>query len=119
MADSLYIQPGTLRHIVTIQASDTARDAAGQLNASWTPLLITRAAILSTASNSFRLSFSGNALASNSTALIQIRYPAVDVVPGQQVTFGDETYVVDATDDVQRRHRVLNLACTGLDVGSS
>jgi hypothetical protein len=35
------------------------------------------------------------------------------------VTFGDETYVVDATDDVQRRHRVLNLACTGLDVGSS
>ncbi len=116
--DPCVIQPGTLKHSVTIQAPATTRDAAGQLNAAWTPLLTTRAAILSTASNSFRFSFSGNALAANATDLIQMRYPDVSVVPGQQVIWGDQVYLINCVDDVQRRHRVLNLACTGLDTGS-
>lgn len=104
---------------MTIQAPSTSRDGAGQLNASWTPLLTTRAAILSTASNSFRFSFSGNALAANATDLFVLRYPNVSVVPGQQVVFGDQTYEITAVDDVQRRHRVLNLAVLGLDTGSA
>jgi SPP1 family predicted phage head-tail adaptor len=118
--DACQIQPGTLKHSITIQEPSTVRDSAGQLNASWTPLLTIRAAILSTASNSFRFSFSGNALASNATDLIQIRYPgeAVSIVPGQQVTFGDQVYEITATDNVQRRNRVLNLAVVGLDTGS-
>jgi SPP1 family predicted phage head-tail adaptor len=117
--DPCVIQPGTLKHIVSISAPSTTRDTAGQLNAEWSSLLTTRAAILSTASFSFKFSFAGNALASNATDLIQIRYPAVNVEPGMQVAFGDEQYIVNAVDDVQRRHRVLNMACTGLDISSS
>jgi SPP1 family predicted phage head-tail adaptor len=58
-------------------------------------------------------------LAANSTACIVIRFPAIDVVPGQQIQFEDETYEVQAVDDVQHRHRILNIACVGLDIGSS
>jgi head-tail adaptor len=117
--DACQIQPGTLKHSITIQEPSTSRDPAGQLNASWTTLLTTRAAILSTASNSFRFSFSDNALAANATDLIQMRWPSVAIVPGQQVVFGDQVYEVAAVDDVQRRHRVLNLAVVGLDTGSA
>jgi hypothetical protein len=47
-----------------------------------------------------------------------MRYPAVDIVPGMQVVWGDQAYLVQDVDDVQRRHRVLVLACVGVDVGS-
>ena len=117
--DPCVIQPGLLKHSITISEPATARDQAGQLNASWSPLLTTRAAILSTASMSFKLSFSNNALAANSTACIVIRFPVVDVVPGLQISFEDEVFEIQAVDDVQHRHRILNLACVGLDIGSS
>jgi SPP1 family predicted phage head-tail adaptor len=119
--DAAIVQPGTLKHLITISQPSQTRDSAGQLNSEWTPLLTTRAAILSTASQSFRWSFTNNALAANSTSCIVIRYPgaAIDIVPGLQIQFEDETFEVQAVDDVQHRHRVINLACVGLDVGSS
>jgi SPP1 family predicted phage head-tail adaptor len=67
------------------------------------------------------MSFSGNALAANATDLITIRYPGdyVDVVPGQQIQWGKQTYEISAVDDIQRRHRILNIAVVGLDIGSN
>lgn len=120
MPTPLYIPAGSLRHIVTIQAPSATRDTAGQPNATWTDLLTTRASIGSTASQSFRFSFQGNVLAANATDLIIIRYPGEDVVikPGMQVIYGDQVYVINAVDDVQRRHRKLALACVGQDIGS-
>jgi len=119
MPDAAILQPGILKHQIVISAPSTTRDPHGQLNAQWAPVLTTRAAILSTASASFKWSFSNNVLAANSTACIVIRFPAIDVVPGQQIQFEDETYEVQAVDDVQHRHRILNIACVGLDIGSS
>ena len=117
--DGTILQPGTLRHQITIQAPSSMRDAAGQLNASWTTALTTRASIQSTASSTFKFSFQNNVLASNATDLITIRYPAVKIVPGMQVLCGDNTYTIQAVDDVLHRHRVLHMAVVGMDSGSS
>jgi SPP1 family predicted phage head-tail adaptor len=116
--DPLAIPAGRLRYQVTIQAKSIARDAYGQPGATWTPVLTTRAAIESTSSNTFRFSFQNLSVAATTTDCITIRYPAVDIKPGMQVVFGDQTYTITAVDDLQRRHRVLVLACEGIDTGS-
>jgi SPP1 family predicted phage head-tail adaptor len=112
------INPGTLRHSITIQKKSLTRDGYGQPGATWAPVLTTRASITSTASLTFKFSFQNNDIASNATDCITLRYPMVEVLPGMQVVFGDQTYTITAVDDVQRRHRVLVLACVGLDTGS-
>jgi SPP1 family predicted phage head-tail adaptor len=116
--DPLHIEAGTLRHSITIQAQSTVRDAAGQLNSTWSPVLTTRAQIEGTSSLTFKFAFENNALAANTTECITIRYPAVDVTPGMQVIWGDQTYTIQAVDDVLHRHRVLHLACVGISTGS-
>jgi SPP1 family predicted phage head-tail adaptor len=117
--DPTIIQPGTLKHQVTIQAPSSTRDTAGQPGVTWTTVLTTRAAIEGTASLTFKFSFQNSTLAANATDCITIRYPAVPIAPGMQVLFGDNAYIVQAVDDVNRRHRVLILACVGVDTLSS
>lgn len=122
--DPLVIRPGDLRHNVSINAPSTTRDVAGQLNATWTTILSTWAKIEGTSSLTFKYSFQNNALASNATDCITIRYPysdstPLDITPGMQVTWGDQIYTIQAVDDVLRRHRVIHLACVGIGTGSS
>lgn len=119
MQDPCVIQPGSLRHQVTINAPSNARDASGQIGSTWTAVLTTRAKIESTASLTFKWSFQNSTLAANATDCITIRYPSVLVAPGFQIVWGDELYLVQDVDDIQRRHRVLVLACVGVDIASS
>jgi SPP1 family predicted phage head-tail adaptor len=117
--DPTILAAGRLRHAITIQAPSSTRDTAGQLGATWSTVLTTRAAIESTASLTFKFSFQNSTLAANATDCITIRYPAVTVAPGMQVIFGDQVYTIQDVDDVQRRHKVLILACIGIDTASS
>lgn len=118
MRDPCIINPGILRHSITIQAPSTVRDASGQPGKTWNDVLSTRACIESTSSNSFKFSFQNNTLAANTSDCLTIRYPSVNIEPGMRVLFGDQTYNIQAVDDLQRRHRVLRLACVGIDTGS-
>lgn len=119
--DPFVIDPGTLRHSVQIQAPSSTRDVVGQPVATWTEVWDTRAAIDNTNSRTFKDSFSSNALASQSTEMLSIRWPGatIDILPGMRVIFGDITYLIQAVDNVQRRNRRLNLACIVVDEGSS
>jgi head-tail adaptor len=119
--DPLILQPGELRHSVVIQAASTVGDAAGQPVSTWTAVLTTRAKIEGTNSRTFKESFSNNALASQSTDLITIRWPGsgIDLKPGMRVLFGDNTYLVQAVDNVLRRNRKVLLACIGVDEDSN
>jgi head-tail adaptor len=118
MFDPTIFQPGELRHNITIQSPSTTRDASGQTGSTWTTVLETRASIESTSSLTFKWSFQNSVLAASVSDCLKMRYPAVDIVPGMQVVWGDQAYLVQDVDDVQRRHRVLVLACVGVDVGS-
>jgi SPP1 family predicted phage head-tail adaptor len=117
--DPCYLQPGTLRHSVTIQSPSTTRDAFNQPGTTWTSILTTRASIESTASLTFKFSFQNSTLASNATDVITIRCPAVTIKPGMQIVFGDQVYTIQDVDDVQRRHRKLVMACVGIDTPSN
>jgi len=116
--DPLVIRPGDLRHNISIQAPSTTRDAAGQLNSAWTTVLSTWAQIEGTSSLTFKFSFQNNVIAADTTDCITIRYPSVDVTPGMQIVWNDQTYTIQAVDDVLRRHRVLHIAVVGIDTGS-
>jgi hypothetical protein len=121
--DPLSIEPGDLRHSITIQAQNSAeRDPAGQpIPGDWTTILTTMASIESTTSASYKQQFQNNALAAQSTDLITIRWPgtSVTVAPGQRVVFGNDTFLIQAVDNVLRRNRKLRLACLIIDSNSN
>lgn len=124
MPDPLFIQPGELRHKVSVQAAPDgagARDSAGQPIANWNTILTTRAKIEGTNSRTFKESFAGNALASESTDVLTIRWPgaAIDLRAGMRVLFGDNTYLVQGVDNVLRRNRKVVLACLLIDGDSN
>jgi len=116
--DPTIIKAGTLRHQITIHAPSPSRDAYGQLGSVWSPVLTTRASIEGTSSLTFKFSFQNSTLAANATDCITMRYPSVNIAPGMQVVFGDQLYLIQDADDINRRHRVLVLACVGVDTGS-
>jgi SPP1 family predicted phage head-tail adaptor len=119
--DPLVLNPGDLRHNITIQSPSTTRDEAGQENATWTKVLCTRASIQSTSSSAFRFSFQNNVQATNTTHLITIRYPGCNITiqPGMQVLFSDQIYTVSAVDNVLQRNRVVHMACMAEALGSN
>jgi SPP1 family predicted phage head-tail adaptor len=120
--DPLYIQPGDLRHQIQIQAASSAdRDAAGQSVDNWDLVCGAYAKIESTNSRTFRMSFSNNVLASQSTDAITMRWPgpAIDIKTGMRVQFGDNIFNIDAVDNVQRRNRKIVLACTQVSSDSN
>ena len=119
--DPLLIEPGELRHSIQIQKTSATRDSAGQPIPAWDVVLEARAKIESTNSRTFRMSFSDNALASQSTDCITLRWPGASIVimPGMRVVFGDNAYSVEAVDNVLRRNRKLVLACLSIEQDSN
>ena len=117
--DPTQLAAGRLRHSITIQKPSSTRDSAGQPGVTWSTVLATHAAIEGTSSLTFKFSFQNSTLAANATDCITIRYPAVAIAPGMRVLFGDNAYTIQDVDDVNRRHRVLILACVGVDTVSS
>ena len=111
--DPLTIDPGELRHRVTIMQPSTMQDADGQFTSSWSTLLITWAKIDDAASNTFKFNFQGSVLAANSTDVLTIRWPGqnYNIAPGMQVIFADMTFVIQDVSNVLHRNRVLHLAC--------
>jgi head-tail adaptor len=119
---SYQIDPGALRHSIVIQKPNPAnRDAGGQIVDQWDNLLTTRAQIESTSSQSYRESFSSNSLAAQSTDCITLRWPGPGIIlkPGMRVLFGDNTYLVQAVDNVQHRNHKIRLACLSIDSDSN
>jgi SPP1 family predicted phage head-tail adaptor len=118
--DPCQIQAGKLRHVISIQAPSNVRDEAGQPNATFTTILTTRASIESTASQTFRLAYQGNAQASNATDMITIRWPgqAIEILPNMQVTFKSKTFTIQVVDNVQYRNRIVRLLCVGQGTGN-
>lgn len=121
MPDPLYIQPGELRHKVQIQQATDTRDAAGQPVAVWAVVLNTRAKIDGPSGKTYKESFANNALSSQSSDFITIRWPgaSITIEPGMRVIFGDNTYLIQAVDNVLHRNRKVNLACIMIDEDSN
>ena len=121
MLNPLYLRAGELRHAVQIQAASSTRDAAGQTVSTLNVVLSTRAKIENTGSQAYKESFSNSSLASESTDLLTIRWPgaSITLAPGMRVVFGNNTYLVQAADNVLHRNRIVRLACLMVDEDSN
>jgi hypothetical protein len=80
-------------------------------------VLTTRAKIESTLSNTYKELVQDGAIASQSTDVMTIRWPgsSITLKPGMRVSFGDNTYLVQAVDNVLRMNRVVKLFCMVID----
>jgi SPP1 family predicted phage head-tail adaptor len=116
--DPLYLEPGSLRNAVSIQAPSATADSYGQINTTWNTILNTRAAILPLSQR--EMAQSGN-LVSQNTHSITIRYPGatVRIVSGQRVLADVDTYLIQVVEDVLDRHRILKLQCVVIDAASA
>jgi SPP1 family predicted phage head-tail adaptor len=121
MAYDPTIRAGELRHVIVIQSPNTARDGAGQPISTWLPVLTTRAKIESSISNAYKELVQDGAIAAQSTDVMTIRWPgpSLNLKPGMRVVFGDNTYMVQAVDNVLRRNRVVKLFCMAIDADSN
>jgi len=118
--DPLQLQAGDLRHSITIQAENTGTaDAFGNPSSTWTNVLTTRAKIEGTTSNTYRAMVQVTAVASQATDVITIRWPKQTIKPGMRVQFGDNTYLIQAVDNVLRRNRIVRLVCMAIDEDSN
>lgn len=116
MANPLYLNPGDLRHAITILAQNPAQcDAAGQpIPGDWTTVLTTMGSIRAA---SGRDQVQDGSLASQMSYIVTIRWPgtSIRVVSGQHVVFGTDTYLIQAVDNILVRNRVLRLTCLHID----
>jgi head-tail adaptor len=121
--DPLYIQPGELRHKVTIVAPARTPDSRGLSITpnTWNTVLTTRAKIDSAGGRAYKESFANGAFASVSSDFITIRWPgaSITIEPGMRVLFGDNIYQIQAVDNVLHRNRKVNLACIMVDEDSN
>jgi head-tail adaptor len=119
--DPLLIDPGELRHQVQIQKASATRDAAGQPISTWDVVLTAYAKIDGPAGRGYRESFANNVLSSEASDFITIRWPglSITVAPGMRVIFGNNTYLIQAVDNVLHRNRKVNLACIQVNEDSN
>ena len=118
--DPFQLPPQGLPHLIQVQAPSTTRDEFGQQNSTFTTILTCRAAIQSTASQTFRFATQDNVQASNATDVITIRWPGagIEILPNMQVVFGSKIFTIQAVDNVQYRNRIVRLLCIGQGIGS-
>jgi head-tail adaptor len=102
----LVINPGELRHSVTISAPSSDGDAFGAGSNIWTPILTTRASLKQITAKTL---FQTGALISQATHILRMRYTSTVIEPGYRVTYSTHTYRVVNVDNVQERNRVLEI----------
>ncbi len=115
--DPLYIQPGSLRHSITIQSPSSQRDAAGQPITTWDNVLTTRASIIAA---SQREQVQGADATSLVTHTVTVRYPGalIRIVSGQRISHGSDIYLIQTVNNVMQRNRVLKLMCLQVDASA-
>jgi SPP1 family predicted phage head-tail adaptor len=118
--DPYQLPSGGLPHLIQVQAPSATRDEFGQNNTTFTTILTCRAAIQSTASQTFRFAAQDNVQASNATDVITIRWPGsgIEILPNMQVLFGTKVYTIQVVDNINNRNRIVRLLCVGQGLGS-
>ncbi len=116
--DPLLLPAGSLRHAIQIQAEAPGeQDAAGQpLDSSWTTILATRAAIRALRATE---QFQNGAFTAQATHLVSIRYQPVTISPGMRILYGSRVYQIQSVNDVNERHRRIDMQVVSINEGSN
>lgn len=108
--DPLAIPSGALRNCVQIQQQNPAQDAAGGPVSAWTTSLTAMAAIETLTMQEV---YQTGQLVGRVSHRVTVRWPgaSLPILNGMRVLFGGRTLMIQATDNVQERNRVLHLLC--------
>lgn len=117
----LALNPGTLRHQITIQAQSTTQDAStGEPSSVWNDVHVARAAIDTvSAMERYQRGTSAEFVAQVSH-MVTMRWPgaSVSIAGGMRVLFGSRAFTIQAVENVEERNRVMKLSCVEVN-GSS
>lgn len=121
LAAALSINPGDLRHLITIQAPSSTAGAMGNslVPGSWTQALATWAAIYTPGAGGIRgggrFGAQGDQIISEATHVVKIRWTPVTLAAGYQVLFGTRVFTINYIENLLERNRVLLLYCKEID----
>jgi|ERR1035437_1755423 SPP1 family predicted phage head-tail adaptor len=115
--DPLIINPGELRHQITIGALSSTQDADGQPLNTWPVYFTTRAKIQQLSGQQV---YQGAEFTSAKQARFTMHWPGAGVTinVGDRIFFKNHIYEIQIADNVLERNRKLILTCLEID-GSS
>lgn len=102
---------GTLRHVVTIRQRATTQNAIGEQSSSWADVATVRAWVQDISGREF-LAAQGTQNAVNAKILIRHR---AGITPAMRVTFGAQTFNIEAVLSPTRNNSTLELLCVRLE----
>ncbi len=112
------LNPGDLRHPITVQAPDGTPTTFGQSAAptSWVTVLTTRAKI---ATAGGRETSAAAQIVSDVSHVVTIRYTSTVLKAGYQVLYGGRFFTVMYVENILERNRVLALYCREVNGGGA
>jgi SPP1 family predicted phage head-tail adaptor len=105
------MKAGSLRHRITVNAPSVIRDVYGQPVQSWTALYECWAGIVAATSKEI---YSLGGFTSQVTHKVTLRYPAVSIKAGMQVTHEGRNFNIQAVSDPTELKAELDLFCEEL-----
>ena len=117
MSDPLYLDPGSMRHQVSIQSQSASPDpTTGAPTQAWQTVRTTWASISTVSSKEL---FLANQFADQASHLVSMRWTSVRLSAGMRVVFGSRVFTVQNVENVLERNIRLNLTCQEIDGASS
>lgn len=116
LKDPLVINPGELRHPVTIQAPSSIADEFGNSVTpnNWTTVRTTMGAIYTAGG---RETSQASQLVSEVSHVVKVRWTSDVLKAGYQVLFSNRLFTLEFVENVLERNRVLLLYCKEVDGG--
>jgi SPP1 family predicted phage head-tail adaptor len=116
-SNPLVINPGELRHSVTIEAPDNSSPSSRGMSiapGSWTVVRSARAAIYTAGGRETSMA---SQVVSDVSHVVKVRWTSTPIKAGYRVLFSGQFVTVQYVENVLERNRVLLLYCNKVDGG--
>ena len=108
--------PSQLKHKVVINVQSSTQDSFGQPVLTWTPVRTSWGGLNII---TMKEAFGEGQLTALETDIWTVRWSAIEIQPGMQLTFfAGLTWKVQAVSNVLRRNLIVHLLCLQLNTGS-
>jgi len=101
------MDPGKLRHRVTIQQNNPSQDAEGVMTENWVNLATVWASIETLQGREL---LAAQAIAAEASTRIRIRYRE-GITPAMRILYGSRVFDIQSSLDPEEKHQELHLMC--------
>lgn len=115
--DPLVINPGELRHLVTIESPVYAADSLGAVSVTPTSWSAVRSPFAAIYTAGGRETSQASQIVSEVSHVVKVRWTSDVIKANYRVVFGSRTFTIQYVENVLERNRVLLLYCLEVDGG--